>query len=194
MLFLRVVLCAGLAIALLSGCEGPGTVAAPASPGDTVPSASTPSPLDGEEAAQSLDGTPVPTPRDVALLTDVRAARQDGFDRVTFEFAEPPLPTYDIRTIERPILQPGSGDEVIVDGREVLLVRLEPASGFDLDEASEVYQGPTRIVTDTDVITEVVRVGDFEGQLEWAIGLRGEADYDVRELADPPRIVVDVRR
>jgi hypothetical protein len=186
----NVVLLIGLATALLTGCQSAGEVTAPAV--STAGVGAPPSPLGAGEAADGLDASPVASPRSVALLTDVRAARQDGFDRVTFEFAEE-APSYDVRLGERPVLASGSGEEVQVDGEEVLLVRLEPASGFDLEAATEVYEGPTRIVADTATITEVVRAGDFEGQLEWAVGLRGPADYEVTVYDDPARIVLDVR-
>ena len=131
-----------------------------------------------------------------SLLTDVRVARHEGFDRVVFEF-EGEVPGYDVRYVEPPITEDGSGDEVDVAGEAFLAVVMQPASGFDLSgEGEETYTGPTRIEgTDrgTSVIQEVVRTGDFEAVLGWVIGISDRVDFRVDALAAPGRLVVDVR-
>ncbi len=43
-----------------------------------------------------------------ALLTAVRAARHEGFDRVVFQFSNV-LPGYDVRYVRKPVRQDGSG-------------------------------------------------------------------------------------
>ena len=127
-----------------------------------------------------------------ALLTAVRAAAQDGFDRVTFEFANH-LPGYGIDYVPRPILQDGSGAELPVDGAAVLQVRMTPASGFDLSGGgTETYVGPERFTPGTPAIVEVVRTGDFEANLTWVVGVTSQAGFKVSTLASPPRLVVDV--
>ena len=71
---------------------------------------------------------------------------------------------------------------------------MEPASGFDLTvpEGKLVYTGPRRIAGDgTSVVREVVRTGDFEAVLTWAIGLHGRVPFRVLTLDDPVRLVVD---
>jgi hypothetical protein len=73
-------------------------------------------------------------------------------------------------------------------------VRMEQASGFDLSvpEGALVYTGPRRISPDgTSVVREVVRTGDFEAVLTWAVGLSGRVPFRVLTLGDPARIVVD---
>jgi hypothetical protein len=77
-------------------------------------------------------------------------------------------------------------------------VRMEPASGFDLSvpEGELVYTGPRRISgtkAGTSTVREVVRAGDFEAVLAWAVGLGDRVDFRVRALAGPPRLVVDFR-
>ena len=50
-------------------------------------------------------------PAKQGLLSAVRAARQDGFDRVVFEF-EAAVPGYSVRYVDRPITEDGSGNPV----------------------------------------------------------------------------------
>ena len=131
-----------------------------------------------------------------SLLTDVRVARHEGFDRVVFEF-EGEVPGYDVRYVEPPITEDGSGDELEVAGEAFLAVVMQPASGFDLSgEGEETYTGPTRIEgvdAGTSVIREVVRTGDFEAVLGWVIGISDRVDFRVDALEAPGRLVVDVR-
>jgi hypothetical protein len=75
-----------------------------------------------------------------------------------------------------------------------VLVDMEPASGFDLAtaEGELVYDGPRRL-QGASVVREVVRTGDFEAQLGWAIGLDSRVDFRVTTLDNPARLVVDLR-
>lgn len=134
------------------------------------------------------------TNREVALLSDVRAARQPGFDRVVFQFRGQDTPGYDVRYVERPVTQDGSGDEIEVAGEHVIQVRMENALDADLEQesASATYEGPNRITPRLPVVTELVRTGGFEGVLTWAIGTGARAGFVVSTLQDPPRLVVDV--
>ncbi|WP_409332683.1 AMIN-like domain-containing (lipo)protein [Trujillonella humicola] len=130
-----------------------------------------------------------------ALLTDVRVAGQATFDRVVLEF-DGPVPDYRVEYVEPPILAAGSGRPVEVDGEAFLHVTAAPASGVDLSPAPSrpTYDGPTRFdPPDTEVVTEVVRTGDFEAVLSWAIGLDRQVPYGIVALEDPTRLVVDLR-
>jgi hypothetical protein len=134
---------------------------------------------------------------ETALLERVALGRHEGFDRVVFEFRND-VPGYRVSYVDPPLHEDGSGDVVEVDGAAFLVVRMEPASGFDLsvDEGELVYRGPSRISgadAGTPVIREAVRTGDFEAVLSWAIGLGDRVDFRVQTLSGPPRLVVDVR-
>jgi len=92
----------------------------------------------------------------------------------------------------------GSGKPVSVQGNAIVLVRLEPASGFDLSTAEGVmvYKGPKRIdgaAAGTSVVQELVRTGDFEAVLSWAIGLSDKVDFRVGTATSPQRLIVDFR-
>jgi hypothetical protein len=194
----RTILAALAAAVLLAACgrDNGGVVG-----GGTAPTSTTAA--GGEGGIDPMTGastTPVsvaPTAgAGVALLTDVRAARHEGFDRVVFEFAPTSaVPGYEVRYSERPVLEDGSGREVSVAGAFVVTVRMTPASGVDLSgaEARPTYTGPDRLRPGTPEVTEIVRTGDFEAQLTWAIGLADRVDFRVLALASPPRLVVDFR-
>lgn len=130
---------------------------------------------------------------ETALLTAIRVARHEGYERVVFEFAND-VPGYDVRYVDRPVLADGSGEEVEVAGAHVLLVRMEPALDADLtqESAPKTYTGPTRFSPDTSIIAELVRTGGFEAVLTWAIGTNTEAPFVVTTLDGPPRLMIDL--
>ena len=136
----------------------------------------------------------VSTPTETrGLLSKVSATQAGDVDRVTFEF-EGDLPGYRVGFIDRPIVQDGSGEEITVDGAAVLSVHFEPASGFDLSgEGRQVYNGPTRLDLATRTVLDVVRTGDFEANLEWALGLDTKAPFRVRTETSPNRVIVEVQ-
>jgi hypothetical protein len=129
-----------------------------------------------------------------ALLTRVRVARHEGFDRVVFAFANA-LPGYDVRYVRRPIRQDGSGKVVKVAGSFVARVRMENALDADLSKSSAplTYLGPMRFSPSTPEVAELARTGGFEGILTWVVGVRDRVDLRVTTLTAPPRVVVDFR-
>ena len=106
------------------------------------------------------------------------------------------MPGFDIAYADGPVRGSGSGEPIEVAGAAALLVRMEPAAGVDLNtpDARPTYTGPDRVRGDTTTVTEVVKSGDFEANLEWAIGVdEGEVAFRVTVLESPARIVVDLR-
>lgn len=123
--------------------------------------------------------------------------RHEGYDRVVFEFKNV-LPGYSVKYTTEPLKEDGSGNPVNVKGAAVVVVRMEPASGFDLNTGEGVmtYKGPRRFegsAAGTSVVQELVRIGDFEAVLSWAIGLSDKVDFRVRTATSPPRLIVDFR-
>ncbi len=140
--------------------------------------------------------TPVSVPYpviDPAQLTDVTVGSHDGYDRVVFTF-DGELPGYDIGYLDGPLTQDGSGDPIEIGGTNTISVRVSPASGAKLDgeQVEMTYDGPDRIEGPGNPVVEVVRAGDFEAQITWAIGVDGERPFKVSTLTGPTRIVVDV--
>jgi hypothetical protein len=134
------------------------------------------------------------TNQQTALLTDVRAARHEGFDRVVFQFRNA-LPGYDVRYTGRPVHQDGSGKVVPIAGNDVVRIRMENALDADLTQASAplTYTGPQRFSPGTPELVELARAGGFEGVLTWVAGLQDRVDFRVTTLEAPPRLVVDFR-
>lgn len=126
--------------------------------------------------------TTVPMATDhTTLLTGVEVSPQPGFDRVAFRFEGSGTPLVDIGYVSE-VRAAGSGELVAVEGDAFLSVRMEPASTVDLrgEEVERTYTGPDRVRAEgTATVTEVVRTGDFEANLTWVIGARGEAPFRV---------------
>ena len=153
--------------------------------------------IDTLEGAGTEPVTGEATGSGTALLEQVTLGRHEGFDRIVFRFRNH-TPGYRAGYADPPIHEDGSGDVVEIEGDAVLVVRMDPASGFDLEtgEGVMVYKGPRRIngsTAGTSVIREAVRTGDFEVVLTWAIGLSDRVDFRVSTVANPPRVVIDVR-
>jgi hypothetical protein len=131
---------------------------------------------------------------DVSLLTDVRAAAHDGYDRIVFQFRNE-LPGYAVRYVARPVVADGSGDEVAVEGDAVLLIRMEPALDADLTQESAplTYTGPQRFTPTATAVAELVRTGGFEAVLTWAAGVDEKRPFVVSTLENPARLVIDVK-
>lgn len=134
---------------------------------------------------------------ETALLDRVAIGRHEGYDRVVFQFRND-VPGYRVEYVQPPIKEDGSGNVVQVKGNAYIEVRMEPASGFDLTtgEGELVYKGPKRIdgaAAGASVVREVVRTGDFEAVLTWAIGLEEKVDFRVTTTQSPARLIVDFR-
>lgn len=117
-------------------------------------------------------------------LSTVRAARQPGFDRVVFDFGPGALPPFAIEQVDR-VIQGGSGFVKPVQGSFFFNVRFIQAGG-----AGE-YREPTHLRPDTENVREVVLSTNFEGVLEFGIGLSRHACPRVSVLASPARVLLD---
>jgi hypothetical protein len=137
------------------------------------------------------------TGSETALLDRIAVGRHEGYDRVVFQFRNG-VPGYRVGYVQPPLKEDGSGNPVSVQGNAVVVVRMEPASGFDLNTGEGVltYKGPKRIDgagAGASVVHELVRTGDFEAVLSWAIGLSDKVDFRVRTATSPSRLIVDLR-
>lgn len=194
---------AALAVALVvAGCnsgdgstvESGGATTSSAEGAATEPSSA---PASTAAAVAPPVTAPAPPGAERAYLTGVRVAAADsGGSRVVFEF-EPNVPAYSIEYIERPVTEDGSGDAVAVEGAAVLQVRLEDAGGARIEGEKVVltYTGPKRVPATGagGVVTEAVDIGDFEGVVTWAVGLRQKVPaVRVSTLSGPSRLVIDI--
>jgi hypothetical protein len=121
----------------------------------------------------------------VANAALLRAVKVDGSrcaDRVLFDFTTkantPPKCT--IAYDQPPFTMDASGEPVTVAGSAFVRVRCEPAYGYDFESGQTTYTGPKRITaTGTQHVREVVETGDFEGVLNWVIGLDAQRPFSV---------------
>jgi len=175
---------------LLAGCAGGGeageTAAASATSGPPPPSAAADT---GWTAGVVERARP-----DVRMTTlaEVRAAAHPGYDRVVFQLSDGELPGYRVEYIDRPVRLCGSGEAVEVAGDGWLSVRLEPARAHD--ERGNATVTDRRRSPGLALVRELRSTCDFEGQVEWVLGVAAPNPFRVLELSDPARLVVDVRR
>lgn len=191
-----VLLACGRASEARSGSVGPAPVA-------SASAAASPSDLDlhrerwpatAPEAGRDFTAGIVdhrPAPRAVALLTDVRAARHDGFDRIVFELGSGAAPGFHLEYIDRPVRKCGSGDVATIAGDAWLEVRLEPANAHTPSGAVTIAKRDQKVPLE--VVSELEQTCDFEAVVTWVVGVKKPNRYRVLALNDPMRLVVDIK-
>ncbi len=125
------------------------------------------------------------------VLTDVRVAEHDGYDRIVLEFRGTGTPGWAVSYVDRAVLD-GSGEKVRLDGDAILDIYASGTTYPVSDGAS--YGGPTQFEPDGGVEVDEVHVGGtFEGYTQVLAGLTGGPNpFRVFALTDPSRLVVDV--
>jgi hypothetical protein len=131
-------------------------------------------------------------------LVDVRVGAHDGFDRVVFEFEEPDpnpagnggIPYYQIKTVKPPFTEDPSDLPIDVEGDAFARIVFQGASGYDFD-GNATYDGPRRLTPGFGTLTDVVEGGDFEATMTWILGLSRPTCWQIQELHNPERLVID---
>ena len=168
---------------------GPSNVPATPAPAPTTTPATTTPPAAAPPAVTqaSAEG------QGFGLLKDVRVARQDGGDRIVFEFADA-VPGYTIAYTDLPVTSDPAGQVVPLAGTAALQIVLRGASAYAVfGDTEPAYRVPARVPSgDATRVTEVVNLGDFEQVMVWAAGVTGRTGFRVSTLDGPPRLVVDV--
>jgi len=124
-----------------------------------------------------------------AVLRDVRAARNDGYDRVVFEFVDA-VPGYHLEYVDKPIRDCGAGDVRPIAGDGWLEVRLYPAVAHTEAGAPTIAEREKAL--SLPILRELELTCDFEAVVTWVLGAASPNRYSVLELRDPPRLVVDI--
>lgn len=194
-----------LALAACGGGGSPepsGTTSAPPtaspSPSGTTPSAqpsaepsdvvTSPPPF----AADTAPDTAEPSAGAQLLLTDIRLAGHDGFDRVVYEYEGEGTPGWNARYVDEAVAD-ASGLPVEVAGSSLIEVTIMGVRYPE--EGDDAYDGPSVIRAEgTEVVTEVVDSSIFEGYHQSFVGLDSaeRLPFRVYLLEDPVRVVVDV--
>ena len=144
-----------------------------------------PFPADTSRDVEQASGGPL-------TVTAVRVARQDGYDRVVFELAgkQAGTPGWRVEYEDAPT-RDGSGEPVDVAGSATLVVRIDGA-GYPADTGRQEATTAS-VPSDARVVREVELGAVFEGVYEAFVGTSRELPFRVLRLADPARVVVDVR-
>lgn len=126
-----------------------------------------------------------------ALVQTIQASAQADYDRVMLEFMADSAPGYHVAYADAPARECGSGDVVQVAGEAQLLVRIEPARAHTEDGTpTAVARHATPGLT---VVREMKLICDFEGQVEWVLGLAAPRPFRVLAPSGAVRLVIDVR-
>jgi hypothetical protein len=148
-----------------------------------------PAPTHAEFTAGIVESAPGAS--SVAWLTDVRAARHEGFDRVVFELGTGSPPGFHVEYIDKPVRKCGSGEPTAIAGDAWLEVRLEPTHAHTESGAPTIADRKRSV--DLEIVTELQQTCDFEAVVSWVLGVKRPHKYRVLTLNDPPRLVVDVQ-
>jgi hypothetical protein len=128
------------------------------------------------------------TPPAVGLVDAVRAGTHPGYDRLTLEFQSGhPTGLGAQEQGSATFTQGASGQKVTLDGSASILVTIQHA-----DEHT-AYSGPIDFKTGYSVLLEARQVQDFEGTVQWGLGLSKSACYRTFFLENPTRLVIDIQ-
>ena len=133
----------------------------------------------------------VPDPTKQATVTGVRIGNHEGesprFDRLVLDLTEP-LGNYQVQYVSQVIAQ-GSGNPVHLAGNAFLHVRFN-AIAHDDNGHSTITTPPIPMVN-WGALRQVESVTDFEGVVDFGIGLRSTTDFVVSTVTNPNRLVID---
>lgn len=135
--------------------------------------------------------TDVPRGGEVAKLVTVRTGGHEGYDRVVFEFAAG-VPGYHVEYVDKPVRRCGSGEPAAIAGDGWLQIRLQPAAAHDDYGNATVTDRSQHL--DLPIARQLELTCDYEADVTWVVGVASPNPYRVLELADPPRLVVDIAR
>ena len=133
------------------------------------------------------DTTPVPQPP-VVFVDRVSTGTHAGYDRITIEFTNSTPASTDVTPQNDASFTLGaSGQPVTLAGRAGVLITMHGA-----DEHTS-YSGPLDFKTAYPVLVEARQVQDFEGTVQWGLGLSKPACYRAFFLTNPDRLVIDIQ-
>lgn len=124
-----------------------------------------------------------------AYVDGVRAGTHGAYDSVTIQFANGgPGETTLTTQSSAEFTQGPNGQPVTLKGKDGAVVTLHSTDGHTH------YSGPADIPTTYPVVLELRKLQDFEGTVQWAIGLSQLPCYRMAFLSNPTRLVIDFRK
>lgn len=202
-----------LALALLPGCSSPGgeeggasssastdTVHAPQPASLPSPDSMTDAELGGIERSdvqmvlrwgRSATDRDAPGGRNTTVLRGWQVYGRQQFDRFVLTFADDdPMPGYRVEFTKVPLQDCGSGAPINSQLHSFLSVRITGVRTGDGGDAS-TFERDTSIRARRNLKELYLTCEDKKG-VEFVLGLAGERDYRIMEVANPRRLVVDV--
>jgi hypothetical protein len=124
----------------------------------------------------------------VAFVDQVLTGTQIGYDSITIEFNNDIPGQVDVTPQDSAAFTQGaSGQAITLAGNAGLLLTMHGA-----DEHTS-YSGPTDFKTGFVTLVEARQVQDFEGTVQWGLGVSKASCYRAYLLANPARLVIDVQ-
>ena len=124
-----------------------------------------------------------------AYVSDVRTGTHAGYDRITITFTDGLPGSISLKPQNSATFASGGGQggNITIAGQVGILVTMSSA-----DEHTS-YTGPTDFKAGYAVLAEARQIQDFEGYMQWALGLKSTACYRAFTLANPTRLVIDIQ-
>jgi hypothetical protein len=133
---------------------------------------------------------PDPAPTAPVTLRKIRTGQHDDFDRVVFDFEGETPPGFHVEYIDKLARKCGPDELKMADGIW-LLVRMTPAQAHQ--ESGRTSLGGIEFDENLQVIKDIGRVCDADGQTEWLIEVDGRKPYRAETLFEPARLVIDIK-
>ncbi|MCM3882335.1 hypothetical protein [Frankia sp. R82] len=133
-------------------------------------------------------GSTLPGSSTVVALRAAHNAGGDDFDRLVIEFRGG-VPGYDVRYVPE-VRSPGRGEVVALPGRACLEVVLFRAVAHD-QAGSSTLRTP-RSGGGLPTVVQYRMTGDYEGYVHLGLGVSDRVGFRVLELANPPRLAIDL--
>jgi hypothetical protein len=170
-----------------SASPSPSSSASPSATASPTPVASPTSPA-GPYSCTSADASYTNAPLS-ALINAVRTGTHSGYDQVTIQFSTSQpgevqiVPQSNANFTESP-----KGQQITLAGQDGILITISGTDGHTQ------YTGPTDFKTNYAVLVELRQVQDFEGTVQWALGLSHGACYAYTFLTNPTRLVIYIQQ
>jgi hypothetical protein len=171
----------------------------PGGQGSTTPSAS---PAASPSPSPSSNPSPEATPFNCggtsalagyqsplsAFIDRVQTGTHAGYDRLTIEFQNGQPSSIDVSTqANTKFTKSPSGLPVTLAGKDGVLVTIKGSDGHT------AFSGSTDIKTGYKGLVEVRELQDFEGTVQWGLGLSATPCFRAFILTNPTRLVIDIQ-
>ena len=124
-----------------------------------------------------------------AFVNAVRTGTHAGYDQVTIQFSngQPSDVNLDPQSTAT-FMESPKGQAITLAGQDGILITIKGADGHTQ------YAGPADFNTNYPELKEVRQVQDFEGTVQWALGLAHPGCYAYTFLTNPTRLVIYIQQ